>query len=176
MTGSPHTPAMLKIKAACALATRTKPPLMQPASIRDRTKLPGSSNLYYLSRSGDPHAIKNSVTQPGAWTRKDKAELCSKCHGQKALMGRYGVESGRRAFVQRELSRKALLRFHLNSAATCTDCHHAHDVLAPTNPAAPTNPLTPQPPVNVSQGRKRHFAMSGANHLRLKVKSLGPPA
>jgi len=109
--------------------------------------------------------------KPKEISRQQKAELCIKCHGDGKLMARYGMTTGAVASYEQSFHGKALLRFKHNAAATCTDCHGLHGVLAPTNPDAPTNKN--HVAATCSQCHKyakMNFAMSGANHLRLKIE------
>ena len=172
MTGSPHTPVMLKTKAACGTCHADEATAYATSVHSRPDKVAGDHPTCITCHGGgDPHAIKTAVTQPGAWKRKDKAELCSTCHAQKDLMGRYGVDPDAVPSYNESFHGKALLRFHMESAADCTDCHHAHDVLAPTDSAAPTNRAHAAATcATCHKGANTNFAMSGANHLRLKVK------
>lgn len=172
MTSAPHTPAMLKTKASCA-SCHDAEGSAYATSVHSRPDVvPGDHPTCIICHGGgDPHAIKNSVTAPGAFTRVDKAKLCSTCHSDKARMARYGVDPDAVPSYQESFHGKALLRFHMGNAATCTDCHHAHDVLSPNNSAAPTNRAHAAATcASCHKGANVNFAMSGANHLRLKVK------
>lgn len=177
ITGSPHTPAMLGKKPACvschgnqtAGTVLTDHPKDYAKSVHARMdKVAGDHPTCITCHGGgDPH----SVVAVSTWTSKEKAELCSKCHAQKARMTRYNVDTDAVPSYNESFHGKALLRFNLPNVATCTNCHHAHDILTPTNSEASTNRA------NVAEtcggchkGAKVNFAMSGANHLRLKVK------
>ncbi|HEY3266324.1 MAG TPA: cytochrome b/b6 domain-containing protein [Armatimonadota bacterium] len=170
ITAVPHTPAMLKAKANCATC-HTDEAAAYATSVHSRPdKVAGDHPTCITCHGkGDPHA----VTFARKWGRADKAALCSTCHADKAKMGRYGVDPDAVSSYHESFHGKALLRFHMGKAATCTDCHRAHDVLAPSDPHSPTNRLHAAATCGQAgchPGAMVNFAMSGANHLRLKVK------
>jgi cytochrome b subunit of formate dehydrogenase len=170
MTGFPHTASMLKQKATCG-SCHTQEFEDYSMSVHARPdKVAGDHpNCITCHGNGDPHAI----TRPSAWTRPQIVQLCSSCHAQKARMGRYNVDPDAVSSYDDSFHGKALLHFGMMKAAICTDCHKNHDVLSPNDPRAPTNRLHAastcgQP--GCHPGAKINFAMSGANHLRLKIK------
>lgn len=115
---------------------------------------------------GNPHSMK----PVSKMTQQDKAAMCSNCHSQKDKMHRYGVSADAVSSYEQSFHGKALLRFGKSNSATCTNCHGSHDVLAPSNPAAPTNRKNAAKTcAQCHKGAKMNFAMSGANHLKLKL-------
>ncbi|HEY3413029.1 MAG TPA: cytochrome b/b6 domain-containing protein [Armatimonadota bacterium] len=177
ITSAPHTPAMVKQKAQCvschgnqmAGSVMTDHPKDYAISVHARPdKVAGDHPTCVICHGGgDPHA----VVAVSSLTAKDKAELCSKCHSQKDRMARYGVDPDAVSSYNESFHGKALLRFDLPNVATCTNCHHAHDVLSPKNAGASTNRANVAATCGgCHKGAKVNFAMSGANHLRLKAK------
>ncbi len=63
----------------------------------------------------------------GVPTRTNITNLCSKCHSEVASIYEKSIH-------WKELEKGVTI------AATCTDCHGAHDVLSPKNPESPANP------------------------------------
>lgn len=174
ITAAPHTPEMLKEKAACATCHSDEHTLYSQSVHSHKDKLAGDHPTCVSCHSRtktDPHAIKPMKE----WARTEKAALCSNCHAQQGRMGRYGVDPDAVASYNESFHGKALNKFGMTKTAVCNDCHRNHDVLAPTDPRAPTNRanaghLCSQPGCHA--GATVNFAMSGANHLRLKVKKV----
>jgi cytochrome b subunit of formate dehydrogenase len=162
---------MLKEKALCGTCHAQQQADIAKSAHANMDKVKGDHPTCASchSKEADPHTI----TRPAAWSRKDKVTLCSRCHAQKDRMNRYGVDPDAVSSYDESFHGKALLSFGMNKAAICGDCHKHHDVLAPTNPAAPTNRAHAAKTcaqAGCHPGARVNFAMSGANHLRLKVK------
>lgn len=88
-------------------------------------------------------------------------------------MRRYGPDPLAVESYEKSFHGKALLRFGNDRVAICSDCHGHHDVLAPEDPAAPThrnNAAKTCSQQGCHAGARVNFAMSGANHLHLKIK------
>jgi formate dehydrogenase subunit gamma len=168
----PHTPDMLKQKAACANCHTDQAEAYNRSSHAHKDFVKGDHpNCITCHGGGDPHAIVDA----GKWPRARKVALCSNCHRQAHRMTKYGVDPDAVSSYEESFHGKALLRFGNLKVAICTDCHGHHDVLNPDNPAAPTNRANAaktcgQPGCHA--GAKVNFAMSGANHLRLKAKKV----
>ncbi|NLH99705.1 MAG: hypothetical protein GX446_09485 [Chthonomonadales bacterium] len=172
MTAAPHTKEMLAQRASCGTC-HPEPLSAYMDSVHSRPdKVEGDHPTCRSchGRGGDPHAV---VKQ--AWTRRQTTGLCARCHSEKARMARYGVDPDASRSYSDSFHGKALLRFNLVKAAGCVDCHKQHDVKSPGDPTAPTNRA------NVAAvcgqdgchpGAKMNFAMSGANHLKLKLKAV----
>ncbi len=169
----PHTAAMKISRVDCATCHDTE---AFDTSVHARPdKLSGDHPTCASCHVGgtDPHAIKFVSTErsPEAWTRAEKTEACAECHSDTERMKRYGVDPDAVPSYHESFHGKALLRFEMDHSAGCVDCHKAHDVLSPSNPLAPTNPANLEATCSSCHtGAKMNFAMSGANHLRLKVK------
>jgi formate dehydrogenase subunit gamma len=177
VTGTPHTLAMLKEKTTCA----TCHPDQQEAyakSVHARPdKAPGDHpTCVRCHGNGDPHAIRSlkvGTAREMADKRKRNVALCSACHRQSWRMSRFGPDTDAVRSYEESFHGKALLRFGNTKVAICTDCHRHHDVLAPNDPQAPTNRNNAAKTCSQNGchvGAKVNFAMSGANHLRLKLK------
>jgi formate dehydrogenase subunit gamma len=171
ITGAPHTAAMLQTKATCATCHPDQAALYATSAHSKTDKKAGDHpTCASCHGNGDPHA----VTKVARWSRAAKVEHCSRCHSEQARMAPYKIDTDAVPSYNESFHGRALMRFGLTRAAICSDCHRNHDVLAPEDPRAPTNRKNAA--ANCSQrgchvGAKVNFAMSGANHLRLKLKS-----
>ena len=131
-----------------------------------RDKRPGDHPNCTTCHGADPHKI----TPVSKMTRRDKAALCSSCHTDSARMERYKVSTEAVSSYEASFHGKYVLRFGNGKAATCTDCHEHHRVLASVNCEAPTNRSgITKTCSKCHSGAKRSFCMSGANHLWLKM-------
>lgn len=169
---APHTPAMRASRADCAACHDAE---IFEASVHARAdKVPGDHPTCVTCHagSGDAHAIEFVESEDPAlvWTRAEQTRNCAECHSNAERMDRYGVARDAATSYEGSFHGKALLRFGMEDAAGCADCHEGHNVQAPSDPKAPTHAENvadtcgkchPGAPIN--------FAMSGANHLRLTV-------
>lgn len=171
ITETPHTPEMTKHKAACSTchSEQTEAFLISMHSNKDFVKGDHPSCMF-CHGGGKPHAI----TAGSKWTREQKVQVCTQCHEQQDIMQRYHVDAEAVSSYNDSFHGKALLRFKdPQKTAICTDCHGHHDVLSPMNPKSPTHPNNVAATCGQTgchPGAKANFAISGANHLRLKVK------
>jgi hypothetical protein len=117
---------------------------------------------------GNPHAIEFSETS----SPRARMALCVGCHDDRSRMARNGVDVDAVPSYKRSFHYKAII-FGARETAVCQDCHtthrirHASDSLSSVAPAAL--------PATCGQtachpGAGAHFAVSGANHLDLRVK------
>lgn len=170
ITAAPHTPEMVKEKPACISCHEDQESMWQISAHAKKDIVKGDHPTCITCHgSGDPHSMKPM----SAMTRPVKAELCSSCHQQTERMKRYNVDTDAVASYQESFHGKALLVYHATNTAVCTDCHQTHSMMAPTDPKSATNrnngnALCSQP--SCHPGARASFAMSGANHLRLKIK------
>ena len=111
---------------------------------------------------GNPHDIKPT----SAIGRKGKVALCSSCHSQSKLMGRYGLSSEAVSSYEQSFHGKAFIRFGKQKSAVCTDCHGYHEVMD-------LSKRDGRELIRVCSqchpGARRSFAVSGASHLRLRI-------
>jgi hypothetical protein len=117
---------------------------------------------------GDPHAIERARGQ----SPRARMALCADCHDDRARMARTHVEPDAVSSYKRSFHYKAIT-FGERQAAVCQDCHTTHRILAPSDPRSSVAPAAL--PVTCGQtschpGARPHFAVSGANHLDLRVK------
>lgn len=117
---------------------------------------------------GDPHGVRpvRELASPQA-----RLESCAPCHDDAERMAVRGVATDAVASYRQSFHFKAL---SLGSprAAVCTQCHGAHGVRAPQDTLSSVHPR--RLPATCGQqgchrGVKLPFAMSGANHLALRV-------
>lgn len=172
ITGAPHTKEMVTDKAACGNCHTDQDEAYKKCSHAKADKTPGDHPTCVTchAKNSDPHSV-NPVKN---WSREDRVALCSNCHAQKERMSRYGVDTDAVASYNDSFHGKALLKFHFTRAAICTDCHGDHTVLPPDDPLAATNRAHASQLCSKPQchpGASVNFAMSGANHLRLKLKT-----
>jgi formate dehydrogenase subunit gamma len=86
-------------------------------------------------------------------------------------MARYGLKATAFSSYMDSFHGKAVMRFGKADAADCADCHGMHAVRSPAHPDAPTHPhQIAQTCGQCHPGSHMNFALSGANHLRLKIE------
>lgn len=171
ITSFPHTAEMMKTKASCASCHAEQQDAYLLSAHAKPDKSPGDhptcANCH--ATGADPHAVFSSKT----WTRRDAIKICGDCHSQTERMQRYNVDTDAVHSYKESFHGKALLRFGMERAANCIDCHRSHDVLASSNPASPVhrnNAAQTCSQQGCHPGAQMNFAMSGVGHLRLKVK------
>ncbi len=74
----------------------------------------------------------------GRIERKDIPAFCATCHSDVNAMRPYNLPTDQHALFQTSGHGRGLARGD-DRVAVCTDCHGAHDILAPDNPASPTH-------------------------------------
>lgn len=166
---TPHTDAMFKSKAACQNC-HDEPASAYVESVHARKdKIAGDHPTCVTCHGGgDPHGVHIR----GQWTREQKAKVCSECHANTELMARYGPNIDAVSSYNHSFHGKALLRFNNLKTAICSDCHGMHEVREPTDPKSPThanNAAKTCAQSGCHPGATMHFAMSGANHIELKI-------
>lgn len=118
--------------------------------------------------AGDPHAIGSAKSQ----SQRARMALCVDCHDDRARMTRNHVEPDAVSSYRRSFHYKAI-KFGAGRAAVCQDCHTTHRILPPTDPRSSVAPAALPATCGQStchSGARTHFAVSGANHLDLRVK------
>lgn len=170
ITAAPHTPEMLQQKADCGMChPEAKEGYLASVHARPDKKAgdhPSCASCH--AREGDPHAVGKAAP-----SKRQAVALCSRCHADADVMGRYNVDPAAVRSYQVSFHGKAFLRFGDDRAAACVDCHRAHEVRAPSDPESPThrnNAAATCGQQGCHPGAKMNFAMSGANHLDLKKK------
>lgn len=170
ITELPHTPAMTEKKPTCSTCHEDQVIAFLSSTHSNRDYVRGDHpSCVFCHGGGQPHAI----TAGSKWTRKEKIEVCTQCHSETERMKRYHVDPDAVSSYHESFHGKALERFGNEKTAICTDCHGHHDVLAPMDPKSPThrnNAAATCAQAGCHPGAKVDFAMSGANHLRLKAK------
>ncbi len=141
-----------------------------------------SPNLHNLPRQRPP--CNDTVPK---LSRRQKALLCSGCHANTELMGRYGVDPQAVSSYDQSFHGKKLIRFikrnrrlqrlprnhQINVFGQCSP--HPNGVLLATKCSACSPAQRSAPEQDLHQvphaGAHINFCMSGANHMRLKIES-----
>lgn len=169
-SAGPHPASETKEKVQCASCHADEGQRYSLSVHARPDKQPGDHpTCVYCHGGGNPHAVRPLR----AMTHVADAALCSRCHADKARMARYGVDPDAVSSYNESFHGKALLAYGKTNVAVCIDCHGKHDVLPPSDPNAPTNRnhvAATCGKAGCHPGAKINFAMSGANHLRLKLK------
>lgn len=169
-SAGPHPASETKEKPRCAACHPDEGAQFARSSHARPDKQPGDHpTCVWCHGGGNPHAVKPK----SAMSHVADAALCSRCHADRARMTRYGVDPDAVSSYDESFHGKALLAYGKTNVAVCIDCHGQHAVLPPSNPDAPTNRnhvAATCGKVGCHPGARINFAMSGANHLRLKLK------
>ncbi|MBI3568581.1 MAG: hypothetical protein HY084_10340 [Gemmatimonadetes bacterium] len=128
----------------------------------------GSPRCTTCHGGGDPHAVPKS---PHTLTSRQKMAQCVTCHDDRALMTQHKVTPDAVSSYRRSFHYKAIT-FGSTTAAVCQDCHTAHRPLPHDSTAssiAVGNIAKTCGQSGCHRGAKLNFAMSGANHLALRI-------
>lgn len=101
----------------------------------------------------------------------ERMAMCETCHDDAARMHRNGVTTEAVASYRRSFHYKAI-RFGETNTAVCQDCHTTHGVLpadSTRSSVARGNVATTCGRSDCHPGARMNFAMSGANHLDLRI-------
>lgn len=71
--------------------------------------------------------------------RRSAEEVCARCHSNKQLIEKYGLMEGKVSSYQDSYHGLAVMR-GARKAATCYDCHNAHEILNEKNTASSIHP------------------------------------
>jgi len=85
---------------------------------------------------GDPHAILPARDPKSKTNRANIPQTCGACHGVKFVMEGQGLGTQQFFSYQQSVHGKAVAAGS-GTAAVCTDCHRAHDILAPNDAKSP---------------------------------------
>jgi cytochrome b subunit of formate dehydrogenase len=85
---------------------------------------------------GDPHAILPASDTKSKTNRANIPQTCGDCHGVKFVMEGQGISTQPFFSYQQSVHGKAVAAGS-GKAAVCTDCHRAHDILAPSDAKSP---------------------------------------
>lgn len=138
-------------------------------SVHNRPDIVAGDHPSCLScHGGSPH----DIVPPAHRTPQQLAALCGTCHSDEARMSRYGLTTGAFSSYEQSFHGRALMKFGKTKVANCTDCHGLHGVLSPKDTDSPTHPDHVAATCGKCHpGGNMNFAMSGANHLRLRIDS-----
>ena len=88
------------------------------------------------TRNGDMTTILPAADLNSTINRRNIAETCGRCHGDKSVMQGSGI-SDRPFLSYRESVHAKAIALGNVSAAVCTDCHNSHDILPASDPKSP---------------------------------------
>lgn len=147
---------LLSASAALAAPQETPPPFLESSCVTachgaERTKLEASVHAQVLAcvdcHGGDPdaHRDRQRAHAPeagyrGMPERREVPDLCAACHSDPLRMFASGLPTDQLAHYRMSTHGRAMLERDETAAATCTDCHGTHGILAADDPRAPTAP------------------------------------
>lgn len=115
---------------------------------------------------GNSHTVKS----PKEYTHEEELAICTRCHSNKALMVKHGVDPDAVESYNDSFHGKAV-RFGSKDAAICTDCHSAHHVLPKADQESTVSTSqSAQTCAKCHKGAEAKFAQAGVTHLAIKVK------
>ena len=118
--------------------------------------------------NANPHEI---VKATKAMSVSARMNLCITCHDNEALMHKNKVDAEAVSSYRRSFHFKAI-KFGETNTAVCQDCHTVHGILpkdSSRSSIAPTNIASTCGQEKCHPGAQMNFAMSGANHLDLRI-------
>jgi hypothetical protein len=143
-----------------------------------RVKVTCAQQCHAQTREGRPYTHAATVADFDASAhasgqpQRARMALCVGCHDDRARMTRNRMETDAVSSYKRSFHYKAIT-FGARTAAVCQDCHTTHRILPPwdskSSVAAAALPATCGQAA-CHPGARAHFAVSGANHLDLRVK------
>jgi len=137
ITKSPHDGKPAPVKCATCHEDQVK---AYAKSVHGMAKQAGMADAATCSSChGSPHTILGA-SEPGSnVAKKNLANTCGTCHSNPDFLAKHKipfakpVEAYRASVHGREVAKGNL------SAASCSDCHGSHDILASTDPKAKVN-------------------------------------
>ena len=88
------------------------------------------------SRNNDLSTMLPASDPKSTVNRRNIAETCGRCHGDKSIMQGSGISNRPFLSYRESVHAKALSQGNA-SAAICTDCHNSHDILPASNSQSP---------------------------------------
>ncbi len=88
------------------------------------------------TRNGDMTTILPGADPNSTIHRRNIADTCGRCHGDKSVMQGSGISDRPFLSYRESVHAKAIAQGNIN-AAVCTDCHNSHDILPASNPQSP---------------------------------------
>lgn len=129
----------------------------------------GSPRCESCHGAGNPHAIHKAK---GSLTKSERMNLCITCHDDRSLMLSKHVDPDAVSSYRQSFHYKAI-RFGQTETAVCQDCHRVHAILPADSVASsisPANIASTCGQQSCHTGVAMNFAMSGANHLRMRIE------
>lgn len=178
----PHAPRALRKAVSCADDCHATDSAGRPYTHRSvvstfaasahRRGLDGTNRdapTCLTCHDGNPHTLRRARS---ALPITERMAMCVDCHDDEARMKRNDVATNAVTSYRRSFHYKAI-RFGGTKTAVCQDCHTVHGVL----PADSTRSSVASGNVAGTCGRsdchpgaEMNFAMSGANHLDLRIE------
>jgi cytochrome b subunit of formate dehydrogenase len=130
----PHDPAPAKVNCgSCHAETQAS----YEHGVHAAARAKGVSQAATCSGChGDPHAILPASDPKSKTNRSNIPQTCGACHGVKFVMEGQGLSTQQFFSYQQSVHGKAVAAGS-GKAAVCTDCHRAHDILAPNDAKSP---------------------------------------
>lgn len=92
------------------------------------------------STTDDPHTVEAVLDTSASTYKKNIANTCGKCHNDPSLMQNYGIVQNVYETYMQSFHGKAIAdnpdELSKLDAATCTNCHGAHDIKAVNDPTS----------------------------------------
>jgi formate dehydrogenase gamma subunit len=88
------------------------------------------------ARNGDLTTFLPAADPNSTINRKNIAETCGRCHGDKSIMQGTGISDRPFLSYRESVHAKALAQGN-TAAAVCTDCHKSHDILPASDSRSP---------------------------------------
>jgi formate dehydrogenase gamma subunit len=88
------------------------------------------------AKNGDMTTMLSAADPASTINRRNIAETCGRCHGDKQVMQGSGISDRPFLSYRESVHAKAIAQGNA-SAAVCTDCHNSHDILPASNPQSP---------------------------------------
>jgi len=93
------------------------------------------------SPEADAHSVIRVLEYSAPTYKKNSAETCAKCHADEDLMANYGIVEKTYESYMRSFHGKAIdlgvSELSKLEAATCTNCHGVHNIMATDDPESP---------------------------------------
>lgn len=107
------------------------------ASVHAHSRERGGENLPTCTSCHTAHAVKSPRDPTSPTSRAHSHETCAACHANPKVVGEGGILQPRVVILFEHSIHGLAIREGNLSAATCTDCHGAHEIRRPDDPGSP---------------------------------------